>query len=249
MSITRHAPSKLVRHHLARQGRIEWHDHDQHQLLCPTSGVVSVNTTVGTWIVPPLRAIWLPAGSPHAHVARGHVELCSLLLPADTNPLEVDRPTLLSVSPLLREALLALTATPPLPVDQRERLEAVVFDQLHPSPAAAAYLLPEPDDDRLAAIIEILRHQPGDPRTLAQLGRVVGAGERTLSRLFRTHTGMSFPQWRTQLRLHTALIDLTAGAPVGDVAHRCGYNTSSAFIAVFRQAFGATPGTFLRRHS
>lgn len=89
--------------------------------------------------------------------------------------------------------LLALIATPaPLP-KERARLEAVAFDQLQPSPAGPSYLLPEPRDDRLRAIADILRQQPDDHRTLAHLGRMVDASERTLSRLFRAQTGMSFP--------------------------------------------------------
>lgn len=248
MSITRrHYPPNPTRRRLERRDRIERHDHDRHQLLYPTSGVISVTTDAGTWVIPPLRAIWLPAGCPHAHAAHGPVEVCSILLPADTTRLDTGRPTLLAVSPLLREILLALTATPQPPADARGRLEAVIFDQLQPSSASASYLLPEPSDDRLQAIAAILRDDPGDPRTLAQLGQVAGASERTLSRLFRTNTGMSFPQWRAQLRLHAALIDLAAQLPVGVVAHRCGYSTPSAFIAAFRHAFGVTPAAYIHR--
>jgi AraC-like DNA-binding protein len=247
VSIARHTPPRLTRQRLERRGRIERHDHDRHQLLYPTNGVISVTTDAGRWVVPPLRAVWLPAGCAHAHAAHGPVELCSVLLPAQTNPLDPDRPTLLAVSPLLREVLLTLTATPPLPADEGGRLEAVIFDQLRPAPAGESYLLPEPGDDRLRAIAAILRSDPGDPRTLTQLGQVVGASERTLSRLFQANTGMSFPQWRAQLRLQAALIDLAAGTPVGAVAHRCGYNTPSAFIATFRHAFGTTPGTYRHR--
>jgi AraC-like DNA-binding protein len=249
VSIARHYPPRLTRRHLARQEQIERHDHDQHQLFYPTRGVIFVTTDTGTWVIPPLRAIWLPAGCPHAHTAPGPVEVCSLLLPPTSNPLDADRPTLLNVSPLLREVLLALTAAPPPSAGERVRLEAVVFDQLQPSPAGAAYLLPDPHDDRLRTIADILREKPGDPRTLAQLGHIVGASERTLSRLFRAHTGMSFPQWRAQLRLQAALIALTAGTPVGDVAHHCGYSTPSAFIAAFRHAFGTTPGTYLHQNT
>lgn len=249
MSVTRHYPPRLARHRLGRQGRIDRHDHDSHQLLCPASGVVSVTTDTGTWIVPPLRAIWLPAYCPHAHTAHGAAELCSVLLPAQTSPLDPGRPTLLAVSPLLREVLLALTAAPPLQDGERARLEAVVFDQLRPAPASASYLLPEPADDRLRAIARMLRADPGDSRTLTQFALAVGASERTLSRLFRSDTGMSFPQWRSQLRLQAALIDLAAGTPVGAAAHRCGYSTPSAFIATFRQAFGTTPGTYRQRRT
>jgi len=249
MSVTRHYPARLTRQRLEPQGRIDRHDHDSHQLLCPASGVISVTTDAGTWIVPPLRAIWLPAYCPHAHTAHGAAELCSILLPADTSPLDPGQPTLLAVSPLLREVLLALTASVPPRDDERARLEAVVFDQLRPIPASDSYLLPEPGDSRLRAIARLLRADPGDSRTLADFAKAAGSSERTLSRLFRSNTGMSFPQWRSQLRLQVALIDLAAGTPVGTVAHRCGYSTPSAFIATFRQAFGITPGAYHRRHT
>lgn len=247
MSVTRHTPPDLTRQRLERQGQIERHDHDRHQLLYPTNGVISVTTDAGRWVIPPLRAVWLPAGCAHAHTAHGPVDVCSILLPAHTNPLNSDRPTLLAVSALFREVILALTATPPLPADERGRLETVVFDQLQPAPASGSYLLPEPGDDRLRAVAEMLRADPGDPRTLAQFGQVVGSSERTLSRLFRANAGMSFPQWRAELRLQAALIDLAAGSPVGVVAHRCGYSTPSAFIASFQTAFGTTPGVYRQR--
>lgn len=90
---------------------------------------------------------------------------------------------------------------------------------------------------------EILRADPADGRTLAALGREVGASDRTLSRLFKADLGMSFPQWRTQLRLYHALIMLAENTPVTVVAHTCGWSSASAFIDVFRRTFGHTPGT------
>lgn len=53
---------------------------------------------------------------------------------------------------------------------------------------------------------------------------------------------MTFPQWRTQLRLHAALIGLAEGQSVTRVAHACGWASTSAFIDTFKQAFGHTPG-------
>jgi AraC-like DNA-binding protein len=246
MSISRHDPPALSQTLLGHRNRVEWHDHDRHQLLYPSTGVISVATRTGTWVVPPLRAIWLPAGQPHAHQAHGPTQLCSVMLTGRADPLGVAAPTLLSVSALLREVLLALTAPGPLPGDQRARLEAVAMDRLEPIPATPCRL-PEPSDDRLLAIAGMLLRDPGDARTLAELGQAAGASERTLSRLFRAETGMSFPQWRAQLRLHAALIALTEGATVTAVAHRCGYATPSAFIASFRRAFGDTPGTYRAR--
>jgi transcriptional regulator GlxA family with amidase domain len=66
--------------------------------------------------------------------------------------------------------------------------------------------VPTPTAPLLGAVCDILRTDPADPRTLAELGREVGVSDRTLSRLFRSDLGLTFPQWRTQLRLHHALI-------------------------------------------
>jgi AraC-like DNA-binding protein len=96
------------------------------------------------------------------------------------------------------------------------------------------------------ALCAILHTDPADDRTFAKLGTQVGASDRTLTRLFKADLGMTFPQWRTQLRLYHALVMLSEHTPVTTVAHACGWSSTSAFIDVFRRAFGHTPGT---RHS
>lgn len=90
----------------------------------------------------------------------------------------------------------------------------------------------------------ILAGDPGSDRTLTELGRAVGAGERTLSRLFRAETGMTFPQWRAQLRLRNSLTLLATGRSVTATAMTCGYSTPSAFTAAFHATFGTTPGRY-----
>ncbi|WP_369256074.1 helix-turn-helix transcriptional regulator [Streptomyces sp. R35] len=163
-------------------------------------------------------------------------------LPASDNPLGLDEPTVLTVGPLLRELILAYTHTPHDDSPERGLLRAVLLDQLRASPQQPLHL-PTPTAPQLIAVCEILRTNPADGRTLAVLGREVGAGDRTLSRLFKADLGMTFPQWRTQLRLYHALVLLAENTPVTAVAHLCGWSSASAFIDVFRRTFGHTPGT------
>ncbi|MYR41535.1 helix-turn-helix transcriptional regulator, partial [Streptomyces sp. SID5910] len=98
-------------------------------------------------------------------------------------------------------------------------------------------------DPLLRELHDILRADPADNRSLADLGRQIGAGARTLSRRLRADLGLTYPQWRTQIRLHHALILLADDTPVTAVAHRCGWSSASTFISVFRRTFGHTPGT------
>lgn len=247
MTEIRHTPEAPTRTQALAPGeRIDAHRHDDHQIVYAGSGVLAVTTDAGTWFAPGTRAIWVPAGCVHAHRAHGHLELHLLGLPADTNPLGLQAPTVLAVGPLLRELILACTRDPHDEGPERQRLRAVLLDQLRASPQQPVQL-PAPTDPRLVAVCDQLHRDPADPRTLGELAAGGGAGERTLSRLFRRELGMTFPQWRTQLRLYHALRMLADGDPVTAVAHRCGWASTSAFIDVFRRSFGCTPGSHQRR--
>ncbi|WUI02417.1 helix-turn-helix transcriptional regulator [Spirillospora sp. NBC_00431] len=229
---------------LAHRERVGWHDHEHDQLAYPSHGVLEVSTDAGMWVVPPHRAVWLPAGVPHSHRAHGPTQLRTVnFTPGEP---AFGGPTVLAVSPLLREVIIALTAEDGLAVRPRRNLERVALDQLRRVEELPLHL-PVPVDDRLRSIAAALADDPADRRTLAEFGRAAGASERTLSRLFRQETSMTFPQWRAQVRLHHALILLATGASVTGVAAACGYAGPSAFIEAFRHAFGTTPGRVASR--
>lgn len=245
MTKIRHTPVAPTRvQTLAAGAGIDAHRHDDHQIVYAGRGVLAVTTDRGTWVAPATRAIWVPAGTVHAHQAHGELELHLVGLP--DNPLGLTEPSVLAVGPLLRELLLAYTRPPRDDTPERRRLYAVLLDQLRASPQQPLHL-PAPTDPRLTELCAILHANPADNRTLAALGTQVGASDRTLTRLFRSDLGMTFPQWRTQLRLHRALVLLADNTPVTTVAHACGWSSASAFIDVFRRAFGHTPGAGSRR--
>jgi AraC-like DNA-binding protein len=236
---------------LGHRDTIDWHYHDVQQIVYPSSGVLAISAAAATWVVPPQRAVWIPAGVPHAHQAHGPVQMRTLAISSSSaagagfdQPLP-DGPAVLKVSPLLREILVALTSFDGAPYSPRQRasMEQVALDQLRRVDQLPVGL-PTLTDDRLRAIVSLLRADPADERTLASLGVAVGASERTLSRLFRQEAGMSFPQWRTQFRLQHALVLLADRTPVTTTALACGWSNPSAFIETFRRAFGATPGKF-----
>jgi len=229
--------------HLRHRERIDWHDHAEQQLLYPSSGLLIVSTSGGSWVVPPQRAVWLPAAVAHAHQAYGATQVRTVAFPVDVNPLGLTQPTVLSVSRLLRELIIAITDDPARRGEEQHDLKRVALHQLKPAPALQFHL-PQPGDERLRDVTAILAEDPGSDRTLGELGRAVGAGERTLSRLFRAETGMTFPQWRAQLRLHHSLTLLASGLSVTAAAVACGYSTPSAFTAAFHATFGTTPGTY-----
>ncbi|WP_350279848.1 helix-turn-helix transcriptional regulator [Kribbella sp. HUAS MG21] len=242
----RQRPANTGRRAIQAGGGIDPHWHDRHQIVYAGRGVLSVTTDAGSWVAPGTLAIWVPAGTVHEHRAYGESVLHTVGLAE--NPLGLDAPSALVVSPLLRELILTYTSageedpTSPAGEAERLRLRGVLLDQLRRSPQRPTYL-PTAQDPRLAAVCDLLREDPADNRTLTELGRVVGASERTLSRLCKADLGMTFPQWRTQLRLHHALRLLAGGESVTRVAHQTGWASTSAFIDTFRRVFGHTPGS------
>lgn len=225
------------------------HRHHRSQLIYAATGVVAVTTPAGTWVVPPHRAVWVPAETEHwirtstvAALRTAFIEPAVSGLPS--------RCCVMAVSPLLRELLLRAVA---LPLDYDEdgpdgRVMALILDELPVLPVLPLHL-PRPADLRLRRICDALERDPSETRTLAAWSRVVGAAPRTLARLFRAQTKMSFGAWRQQARLLAALDRLAAGEAVTAVALDLGYQSPSAFISMFRRALGASPTRYFDESS
>ncbi|MGV9837788.1 AraC family transcriptional regulator [Nocardia niigatensis] len=217
--------------------------HDRGHLVYAARGVLSVHTERGTSIVPANRIAWTPAGFTHQHRAHGDTDMRIVFLPPALARLVVDRPAVFLASDLAREILLVLTGTRDFDRAGRARLQRVLVDELreaHEQPLR----LPRPHDDRLQAVARILCENPSDNTSLADLGRATGASARTLSRLFHNELGMTFYEWRTQLRICHALVLLAEGHDTIRVAHACGWSNPSGFIAAFTALVGTTPGRY-----
>jgi AraC-like DNA-binding protein len=215
--------------------------HPQGHLVYAARGVLSVHTERGTSVVPANRVAWTPAGFGHQHRAHGQTDMRIVFLPASLARLVPGQPVVFLASDLAREIVLTLTGPRDHDRFARARLQRVLVDELREAPEQPLQL-PEPHDDRLRAIAETLYSDPADNTSLAALGQRIGASARTLSRLFHDELGMTFYEWRTQLRIHHALVLLADGHDTIRVAHACGWSNPSSFIAAFTAIIGTTPG-------
>jgi AraC-like DNA-binding protein len=228
--------------------------HQRGHLVYAARGVLSVRTEHGTSIVPANRVAWTPAAFTHCHRAHGDTDMRILFLPASLARLAPDHPAVFLVSDLAREVLLTLTGprnydpgARELDRHARSRLRRVLVDELHEA-REQPLQLPEPHDARLQAIARMLYSQPADNSSLGDLGRKVGASARTLSRLFHDDVGMTFYEWRTQLRIYHALVLLAEGHDTAHTAHACGWANPSQFIGAFANVVGTTPGRHRTSH-
>lgn len=243
MSEIRHEPvAHTVGWELTAGHTIDRHRHDDHQLVYVSSGVLRTHTAAGSWVVSRDRAVWLPAGTWHEHRFYGQSSFYTVGFPADEPPWREREPALVAVSPLLRELLIEC-ARADLSRAEARRVRAVIGDQLRRS-AQQPMALPAPQDPRLTDACALAEKRLADQIGLDDLARQVGASQSTLSRLFRHELGMTYPQWRTNVRLLNAAILLSGGASVTDTAQQCGWHTTSSFIDTFRRAMGVTPGAY-----
>jgi len=224
---------------------IPLHQHARSQLLYASSGVMTVTTNKGIWVVPPLRAVWIPALTRHQISVSGHLSMRTLYINPNSEPGAPKGCCVVAVTPLLKELILhavKLQRLYPLGGPE-ERIMMVILDQFRHL-SITPLELPIPEDSRLKRIYDSLFMNPADKRTLEKWGKMVGATGRTLARRFRSETGMSFGQWRQQIRILEALRRLGMNEAVTTVAIDLGYDSPSAFISMFKKALGKTPGQY-----
>jgi AraC-like DNA-binding protein len=223
----------------------DWHSHQRGQFWCIESGLVHVHTARGSWLLPPHRAGWMPAGEMHKVTVSGVMSGWGVFLTPEISHCLPEHPCVIGISTLMRELVhRASSWTWNAELDERQqRLMAVLLDEIREATHEPLHL-PMPIDRRLLRIAHAVLEQPQDNRSLEEWAAWAGLSPRTLSRLFRTETALSFAQWRQQARLSKGLEQLADGVPVASVADSLGYASTSAFIAMFRRSFGHPPARY-----
>ncbi len=224
------------------------HSHPEDQFVFASNGVMTVHTKQGIWVVPPLRAVWIPAGTPHSVTMSGAVSMRTLYLAPKLVRGLPARCFVMNVSAFLKELVLHACNFPRLNrrVPSEKRIIEIIVDQMAVA-SSIPLQLPQPSDPRALRIARALLADPGEQKTLERYCRDCGASKRTVQRIFIAETRMTFGKWRQQLRLLHALQRLAAGEKVIGAALEAGYGSTSAFISMFRKQLGTTPTRYFKQ--
>ena len=225
---------------------LEPHRHKKGQMLLVQRGALSCEVEGGLWVVPPRSAVWIPGNALHAIRATGALEGYNAFVDPSVDALLPKTCCAVSVTPLLRELL---TRAAHLPYFYEEggantRLVAVLLDELALAQVENLHL-PMPADPRLRGIVDAMMASPANRGTLESWARHAGMSERTLLRLIRRETGMSFGRWRQQLGIVLAVKWLAGGASIQQVTSDLGYESVPSFVTMFRKALGTSPGRYM----
>lgn len=230
---------------------VRTHKHEEHQLVYAAQGVMRVYGSKGIWVLPPDRALWVPAGTNHGIYMTSNVQMRTLYLETETHALA--SPSSCVVIPaggLLRELILRLIAVQKKSTGSthERHLCAVIIDEMQ-RVEAQPLRVPLPVQPVLRRMCQALQADPACPLTAAQWGKKYGLSAKTLERAFLRELHMTFGQWRQQVRLLAALERLASGETIASVASALGYRGVSAFTAMFRRALGTTPSRYFAARS
>ncbi len=249
--------------------RADEHRHGGFQVLAPLSGRLRLEAVGPSTVLegPTLALVWPHVG--HRAGAEGGavdlfaVELAPALLEAAAaslgqalSPPSSGWALLEQPGPLVRELVFALatpattpaTAVHPM-LEATERYFAMVLVERLTHGAAVVDVAQYKSVIVQRAVAWIHAH-PGTSLTTADLGRRVGASERTLTRRFKEEVGQALAAYVTATRMRRAAeLLMHTDESVEGVAAAVGYTSTSHFHRAFRRVHGSTPQQVRDRHA
>ncbi|WP_408232424.1 AraC family transcriptional regulator [Paraburkholderia sediminicola] len=238
--------SSLARHY-PRGLRIDPHSHTWAQVLYAVSGVMWVEVGREALVVPPQRAVWLPAGTLHSIHMMSEVEMRNLYLHERNVGHLSRRSDVFEVNGLLRELITSIAEHERTRARDQTYLDAAyrlaTLELAHARRSSLRIALPDASDRRLEALCRAVIDNPSIAISFEQHAASAGASVRTLARLFTRELGVGFAEWRRQVQLAVALSALAQGRPVSTIARSLGFQPSS-FSDMFRRELGAPPTGF-----
>jgi AraC-like DNA-binding protein len=239
----------LVSRHYKKGTRLDTHMHREAQLVYAARGTMQVTTPKGRWLVPPDRAVWVPAKLGHAIDVLADIDMRTLYFDLDWLAREERSESLsaefvVKVSRLLHETILALFDGESDP-ERTELLIKLAVLELHHAEDSTTFI-PLPQEARCRRAADIVLGDLTAAHEIETLARAVGTSARTLSRLFSAETQLSFKSWCQRARIARAIerLSIAADVPVKQLAAELGYASVPAFSHAFRQVTGRTPTEF-----
>lgn len=218
------------------------HQHEHGQILLVEKGILSLTIDHEQWTVAQGCLGWIPPG--HTHEATMYGDMTGQLMYIDPS-LTHEMPAFPKVGryDCFQQGLVYRLIQLQTQASIAQHYLNVLIHEINTlQDFKWSFALPQ--DHRALKIALKLMQTPDDKRdqqAWAELGHI---SIRTMTRLFKTETGLSFSMWKQIIRLHAALRYLSDGETVSNTAMACGYDNVSFFIKIFKEKFGCTPSYF-----
>jgi AraC-like DNA-binding protein len=192
-----------------------WHSHRRGQFLVGNSGYMTAMTEEGAFMLPGGYAILIAPDLPHAVQTFGECRMHSVYLEESVLRGFWGPTRIVKVSALLDASIEAL---------------ANEIRNADPQP----YTVPLPSEKQLRRLCRDLLDNPGNKLTIDDWADKVGMSRRTMTRKFRSETGMSFIEWRQRLRVSHVMRRLAEGIPLAVAGTEAGYQSLSTLRKILK---------------
>ncbi|WP_394202432.1 AraC family transcriptional regulator [Shewanella waksmanii] len=222
------------------------HQHKKGQLLFASHGCISFALSSEMYVLPPTKAVWIPPNTAHQAKMTNVVGYRSVYFDCNkfTTPKNI---TMIEVDGLLKALIDKMALWPwDTPEPLMHNTTALFWEEFNGA-KQHSFQLPIPDNRRLTKFRQQLLQADFKVPSITTLAKTVGASPKTITRIFKAQTGMSYQDWKLQWRLLKAIELLSQAMPVGEVAHRLDFCSDSAFIAFFKKQTGQTPLYFIKQ--
>ena len=234
----------------AHQIAYDWHSHPHHQLLYAVEGVLRLETAQKLFLLPPQRAVWIPAGVLHRTILN-RVNSCSVFFRPALVPTDIHDVRVINAMPIVREMVrFAMRWTQYR--DANDALANAYFQTLGLLCAEwiqqeLPFYLPINHASFLKTAIEWTLNNL-ENATLEQAAKSVHYSPRHFSRCFKQAMGIEWRQFRLQARLLKAMeLLIEPRIQIAQVAYRVGFNNLSAFAKAFALFVGESPSAYRAR--
>ena len=230
----------------AHEYRVPLHRHSRAQLIYAHTGLITIITDQGRWMVPPDHAFWVPACIDHSMLNHGYVCIRAIYVKRGSVPNLPETSRVVGITDLMRCLIEeAVTLPKENPPDSRGGLIMALIREEIPNLPEKPLGLPFPAEPRLEALCQEFLRNPSPHATIDDWAGAMAMSRRAFTRAFRRETGLSLSAWRQQACLFAALPRLARGEPVTSVALDLGYDSLPAFTTMFRRILGAPPSRYL----
>ena len=237
----------------------EEHQHDKHQLLYAASGTMTLATKGHRWLLPPQRAAWIAAGTPHVVASTTGIELrtvyfAKVIVPKRIAPRGGSSCAVFGVTALAREMILhamrwrpsrgAAADDDPTRIAYFRALAGLAIEWMA---EAGPYALPRAKTEELARALRFIDENVADA-TVEAAAAAAGVSVRTLSRRFEEETETTFRSYLQAARMMRAMELLARPrASVSATAYAVGFQSAAAFTTAFAERCGETPSEYRER--
>lgn len=221
------------------------HQHQKGQLLFAPQGCMKFALEHAICMLPPTKAVWIPPEIQHRAVMTNVVAYRSLYFDCTASqcPRDIE---VIDVNAVLKALIDKMALWPwDKPEEEMKNTLALFWEEFHVA-ERHAYQLPLPSNRRFAQFRKDMMQASFLPPDLTVIAHSVGASTKTVTRLFKAETGMSYQDWKQQWRLLKSIEMLSRRMRVSDVSHHLGFSSDSAFIAFFKKQTGQPPLSFMK---